>query len=255
MNTASIFSDIEQQELTYEGQVFKAPFFIRDANVMGAFFLCDYVEAQALTGPSFKPVRLPFGKAIFAIHSIEYHDTDIGSYNEVALAIVVQRPGTGLLQRARSLHSLLKAQFHAYIFELPVTTKLSVAGGKGLLRYPKHLADITVRDTGSHRICTWRDKDTLDIVLELECPKLKTSRGGLRVIQPRMSVATYVAGCDTSNATFKMHLPEVRQSMLWPRVSLRLGKSEIAQKLSRLGIGAQLYQLSVPHCEGILEKT
>ncbi len=254
MSTSKFFSKVVQTEMPYGDKIFKAPFFIRDADVIGAFFLCDYAKARALVSPPFQPVKLPFRQGLFAISCIEYKDTDIGPYNEVVLSIVVQAPGKGFWQKVQSLRSIMQAKFHAYILHLPVTTELSVAGGKGLLNYPKFLSDITFRDTGAHRICTLRDKETLEVILELECPKIKSRRGLLNVMRRYMSVDTYVAGKAESNATFKMHLPAAGQSFVWPRVNLRLGKHSVAEQLSSLGIGQQVYQFSVPHCEGMLVK-
>lgn len=236
------FSQVVQTEMPYEGHVFKSPFFIRDANVIGAFFLCDYDQAKVLCAPH-RPLKLPFGKALFAVNCIEYKDTDIGPYNEVALSVLVQ-----------PLRSLVRAKFHAHIIHLPVSTELSVAGGKGLLHYPKFLADITFRDTGTHRICTLRDKATLDLILELECPKLKKKKRRLGLWKRQLSVDTYVAGQVLSNATFKMHLLVAAQSFLWPRVGLRFGKHGVAEQLKTLRIGQQAGYVNVPRCEGMLVK-
>lgn len=252
MSRSDLFTEIGQTEIPYGGYRFKSPFFIRDADVIGAFFLCDYQKARLLVAPPHQPVRLPFNKALFAVTCIEYKDTDIGPYNEVALSIVVRPPDQGLLQNVKSLRSLIDGQFHAYVLQLPVTTEISVAGGKGILNYPKFLADITFRDTGAHRICTLRDKETLNVILELECPKNKARARRFSLIRGSMSVTTYVAGMADNNATFKFHVPAAGQSFIWPRVNLRLGRHAVAEQLSSLGIGQQTYQFTVSHCEGIL---
>ncbi|MBI2520175.1 MAG: acetoacetate decarboxylase family protein [Bdellovibrio sp.] len=254
MSASKFFSKVVQTEMPYGDYIFKSPFFIRDADVIGAFFLCDYEKAQALTAPHHRPLKLPFKKTLLAVNCIEYKNTDIGPYNEVALSILVSAPGEGLWQKVQSLRAIMQAKFHAFIVQLPVTTELSVAGGKGLLNYPKFLADITFRETGAHRICTLRDKDTLEIILELECPKIKSRQGLLNIMRRRMSIDTYIAGQAKSNATFKMNLPAAGQAFLWPRVNLRLGKHSVAEQLGGLKIGQQIYQFSVPHCEGMLVK-
>ena len=254
MSASKFFSKVVRTEMPYGDYIFKAPFFIHDADVIGAFFLCDYDKACALVSPHHRPVKLPFKKALFAVSCIEYKETDIGSYNEVALSIVVRAPGKGIRQKAETLRSLLQAKFHTFIFQLPVTTEMSVAGGKGLLNYPKFLADITFRETGAHRICTLRDKESLEVILERECPKLKPPHGLLNVMRRRMSVETYIAENDRSNATFKLNLPAAGQSFVWPRVGLRIGKGAVAEQLGKLGIGQQIYQFSGPHCEGMLLK-
>lgn len=254
MKKSDFFSNVVQTEVIYNGITFKTPFFIRDAHVTGAVFICDYDKAKALVGHSHQPIRTPFNKALFSIQCIEYKETDIGPYCEVALSILLWPKGDGFRRAMESVLSLIKSNFHTYVFQLPVTTELSVAGGKGILKYPKFLADITFRDTGVHRICTLRDKNTLELILEFECPKSIRSRFPVNLIRNSMDVHTYVEGQSNKNATFKLSVPEAGQSFVWPRSGIRFGKHIISQQLKVLGIGQQVFQIEIPKCQGMLIK-
>lgn len=58
--------------------------------------------------------------------------------------------------------------------DLPVTTEIALQGGVEVYNYPKYLADISYRETKNYRICTVRDRESQDLIVEFDGRKLET---------------------------------------------------------------------------------
>lgn len=228
--------------------------FYRDVHFMGAFFTADLKAlAKSLPDPGYQPLQILPGLGIVGVHCVEYKDCDIGPYNEVSLSIPVQRGPAGLLFAAPQrvlLKSLITRSYHAYIKELPVTTEAALYGGIDFFNYPKYLADISFRETATHRICTLRDRETLDLIIEFEGRKIGTRR-------PKrlktMTLNTYPRKENrTLHARMMVNQREYGNSVLIQDASLRFGPHPRAQPFKEIGFGWQLQYLYAPSCEAIL---
>jgi hypothetical protein len=250
MSDKDIFSEVEQKEMEVGGHKFKSPYFIREANIIGAGFLCDYSAVAKMVPNNIKVIKFPRKKALLYINCIEYKNTDVGPYNEVAICVAIYPPGNVITRRVKSTIDLLRRHLHTYIIHLPVTTEISLIGGRDILKYPKFLADIVFRDTGTHRICTLRDAQTLDLILEMECRNVKTTHR----VNPfkNITMDTYSEGSERSRGLFKVRQIENGGSILLPKASIRLGKHQISDRLKGLSIGFQLFFISSPKFEGMI---
>jgi hypothetical protein len=143
-----------------------------------AAFPVDPDQARELLPPSLSPVRL-WRKSLLVITVVDYQETSIGKYIEfsVALACARREPDP-----PRLLPLLLPSPFRfgQYVLDLPVSTEISVKGGKGIWGMPKHQAnlDFVVTDT---TVSSQYDKDgQLGVHVEVERPggpKLPASMG------------------------------------------------------------------------------
>ena len=249
-----IFDGVAQEDVSIRGAKGKSPMFFRDFAMMGGVFLADYKKARVALAPlGLKPLHLPFGKTLVAVHCMEYKDSDIGPYNEISLAIAVKRgwlPFVNLLQAARSQAT---GVFHASIQALPVTTRTALDGGVDFFNYPKYLADIRFRETASHRVCTLRDKDGGDVVLEFvgrrigtwSCPPSAQVLSTLYTY-PKLNGETVRA---------RMVVDRRESAGKWLRgADLRLGTHTRAREFAALGLGALVQYDFSPRCQGILYK-
>ena len=110
---------------------------IRDANVIGGTFLADYDKVKTQFPSAFRPIRLPLNKALVNIHCLDYIDTDIGPYREIAISVATH-PATGFLPGPiKTLASAAQLNFHAYVLHLPVNTEISAVGGQKIFNFPK----------------------------------------------------------------------------------------------------------------------
>ncbi len=112
----------------------------RTSALMAAFEIDTAKAAALLPGNELHPARL-WRRAVLLITVINYTLTDIGKYIEFSIGIACtrgSRPAPPLLP-----FPLRRAfGFGQYVLDLPVSTEISVKGGKGIWGMPKHQASL-----------------------------------------------------------------------------------------------------------------
>lgn len=254
MSRSAFFEGIKRKSIRFGGRDFRSPAFFHDMNLMGGVFTADYRGVQKLLPQWCRPILIFPGKTLIAIHAIEYLKSDIGSYNEISISVILQPDGAFLPHIIRNLLSLMTQSCHAFVYQLPVTSKMSEACGVHFFGFPKFVADISFRETSTHRICTLLDCNSMELILELDMMKFKTST---RPDMDRSDVSTvyvYADGSEAGNCRGKLqiHVNEGARSYLIPHLALRLGKHDISKRLSELGLGQVICSDYAPHCESIL---
>jgi hypothetical protein len=248
---SAFFTGIRQQPVDIRGVPGKSPMFFRDFSLMGGVFLADLAAVRAALPRGYRPLRLPFGRGLVAVHCMEYKDSDIGPYNEVSLAVALKTgrlPFTSPLQAARAA---LTASYHAYVSALPVTTATALHGGVDFFNYPKYLADVSFRETASHRVCTLRDKESGDLICEFEGRRL-----GTRCAPPDganlMRLTTYPEMSGRMRRA-RLDVNRLECGTSWLRGgSLRLGAHPRAAAFAALRLGPLVEYLYAPRCQGVL---
>src|SRR3989442_7206924 len=106
-----------------------------DNRCLAAAFLADLERAaQVLKGTGRQAVPQEDGKAVVLYLCWEYRQTDIGSYNEVAVTVLAVAPGDP--------HPAI------YVADLPVTTEAANRAGQELWGYNKFVTDIEIKGDG-----------------------------------------------------------------------------------------------------------
>jgi len=134
---------------TVDGIRFSLPVNSEDTPaLMAAFPIDGDAAAGLLPGDELHPVRLPGGRGLLVVTVVNYEITDIGRYVEYSLAVACTfgpRPAPPLLP------GLLRGRYGTgqYVVDLPVSSEVSVKGGKGIWGMPKHQAnlDFTITDS------------------------------------------------------------------------------------------------------------
>lgn len=128
-----------------DGIPFTNPVRSQDSPALMAAFTINADQAAALMpGNEIHPFRLPNGKGILLITVVDYRITNIGKYIEYSIALACthgDRPAPPLLAMLFQKHYGLGQ----YVFDLPVSTEISVKGGKGIWGMPKHQANLDFR--------------------------------------------------------------------------------------------------------------
>ncbi len=145
----------------------------RSPALMAAFPIDADRAARLLPGDEVHPLRISRGRGLLVITVIDYRVTDIGRYIEFSIAIACthgERPGPPLLP------ALLSRRYGTgqFVFDLPVSTEVSVKGGKGIWGMPKHQAnlDFVISD---HAVSSQYDLDgRLAMRIELKRPLVDT---------------------------------------------------------------------------------
>jgi hypothetical protein len=132
-----------------DGIPFQLPVNSEDSPALMAGFTVDADRAQALLpGEELAVLRLPRNRALLLVTVIDYRTTDIGSYVEFSVAFACthgEKPQSllpAVLFRGRS-------GVGQYVWDLPVSTLVSVKGGKGIWGMPKHQANLDFRVSDS----------------------------------------------------------------------------------------------------------
>jgi hypothetical protein len=149
-----------------DGIPYNLPVNSDNAAVIMAGFPANYEIARSmLPGNEVHPVRLLNGKAVFIVTVVDYRVTDIGKYIEYSIALACTH-GT---KPAPKLIPALFMKFYGtgqYILDLPVSTEISVKGGKGIWGMPKHQASLDFIE-GPEKISAQYDLDG-EMVMRLD---------------------------------------------------------------------------------------
>ena len=120
---------------------FKLPVYCRNSPALFAIFSIDADKARRLIpGNEVHPVRL-WNRGLLVVSVIDYLDTNIGRYIEFSIGIACTH---GSHPAPRLMPTLFLNHYGTgqWVFDLPVSTEVSVKGGKGIWGMPKHQANL-----------------------------------------------------------------------------------------------------------------
>lgn len=112
----------------------------RSPALMAAFSIDPDKAARLLPGSEIHPFRV-WNRGLLVVTVIDYRITNIGKYIEFSIAIACTR---GSRPAPRLLPALFTRTFGTgqYVYDLPVSTEISVKGGKGIWGMPKHQGNL-----------------------------------------------------------------------------------------------------------------
>jgi hypothetical protein len=150
-----------------DGIPFELPIRSQRASALMAGFAIDAGRArELLPGLDLQPVRL-WRRGLLLITVVDYQETVIGSYIEFSIAIACtrgRRPAPPLLP----LLFRRACRMGQYVYDLPVSTEISVKGGKGIWGMPKHQASLDFQ-VGERMVSSQYDLDgRLAMRIEIE---------------------------------------------------------------------------------------
>jgi hypothetical protein len=141
--------------------------------LIAAFSIDAAAAARLLPGNEVHPVRIPGGRAVLLITVVDYRMTNIGRYIEYSVAIACthgERAAPALLPAlAQRLYGTGQ-----YVLDLPVSSEISVKGGKGIWGMPKHQANLDFV-IGPRRVSSQYDLDgQLCVRVEVDRPRFES---------------------------------------------------------------------------------
>jgi hypothetical protein len=153
-----------------DGIPFRMPVQGVKSSAILAAFPVDPVKARTLIqGNEVHPFIL-WNKGLLIVTVIDYRDTNIGKYIEFSIALACTH---GRSPAPRLLPALLRGCFGTgqWVFDLPVSTEVSVKGGKGIWGMPKHQANLNYIE-GERTVSSQYDLDgQLGVYIEIERPR------------------------------------------------------------------------------------
>ncbi|HEX8093711.1 acetoacetate decarboxylase family protein [Jatrophihabitans sp.] len=228
---------------------FEMPVNSLDSPALMAGFTVDHDQASALMpGCELGLIRLPRGRALLIVTVIEYRTTDIGKYVEYSIAFACHHKPAG----SRIWGTLLSERFSVvgqYVWDLPVSSLVSVKGGKGIWGMPKHQANLDFRV----------HQDEMSSQYDLDgrlCARITVRRpGGVRIPMRNLGATNY--------SQFRGMLMKSRISFsdrvevaAGPRAhgQLLIGDHPRMDPLRALGISdSPIFVACMPHSHGILD--
>jgi hypothetical protein len=220
----------------------------RTPALMAAFPIDAARAAEMMPGEELHPLRVSPRHGVLLITVIDYQATDIGRYVEFSIAIACthgRRPAPPLLpavlQRLYGTGQL--------ILDLPVSTEISVKGGKGVWGMPKHQAYLEFDADPTRVVSRYWLEDEVAVEIEVS----RSSR--LPAIPISTSATAYAAFRGMLwksrmylRARAELNLPFTRSARL------RIGDHPRVASLNRLGIGDRpLFSGFFPESGGALD--
>jgi Acetoacetate decarboxylase (ADC) len=143
-----------------------------------AAFPIDAAAARGfLPGNELQPARL-WRSGLLVGTVVNYESTDIGKYIEFSVAIACTH---GPRPAPRLLPLLLRGPYGLgqYVYDLPVSTEISVKGGKGIWGMPKHQASLEFL-VGDEVVSSRYDHDDGSLAVQIEIARPARERFPLR---------------------------------------------------------------------------
>ena len=232
-----------------DGIPFTLPVASQRTPALMAVFPCSAsAAARLLPGTEVHPFRLWGDTGLLVITVVDYLFTNIGRYVEFSIAIACTH---GAKAGPALVPGLLMKHYDTgqFVVDLPVSTEVSVKGGKGIWGMPKHQAnlDFVIRDD---RVWSQYDLDgQLAMRIEVKRPRLVT---GLPVGMAAVNFCAFRGMLMKSYIYFRGHadlnLPFTRSARL------ELGPSPRMDPLRELGIGSRpLFSGFFPETRGVLD--
>jgi len=168
-----------------DGIPFLLPVAAQGSPALMAAFSIDYEAAKGLLpGDEIHPLRL-WRKGVLMITVIDYRQTVIGKYIEFSIAIACTH---GLQPATRLLPMIFRKSYGTgqFVIDLPVSTEISVKGGKGIWGMPKHQASLNF-EIQEKTVSSRYDLDR-QMAIEIEIERPERMRGPMS-----FGVASYAA--------------------------------------------------------------
>ena len=148
---------------------FRMPVYCRNSPALLAIFPIDADKARVLIpGSEIHPLRL-WDKGLLVVSVIDYLDTNIGRYIGFSISIACTH---GPRPAPRLLPALFMGHYGTgqWVLDLPVSTEVSVKGGKGIWGMPIHQAHLTY-NVGERTVSSQYDLDgQLAVKIEIDRP-------------------------------------------------------------------------------------
>jgi hypothetical protein len=220
---------LRRDTLSFEiqGRTIALPVHVRDADSWAAQFLVPVKAAQAIVEPTGLEVAQPLpGRAMLNIAFVDYRDTDLDAYHELAIAFLVRPDDAVRGTKIDRMREFIRGEIGVYIHHLPVTQEFTLQAGQDIWGYPKFLADIDIAEHSGRVTCTLNHDGVHVLTLRL--------REGGRIKLPERPLPTYSLRDDVLRRTQWAQHADTRARL--GGAKLTLGSHPIADELRTLGL-------------------
>ena len=171
----SWFKTLDKTRVDMGFESYSPNFYYRNSRVTMVFTAdLDALKAQmpAEVLEQVQPLQVWPGRGLIALTAYAYHYCDNDSYNEIALSIVTNKPGTANLGPISLISQLLNSDMWGYVLKLPVDTELARVRGVVGYNLPKWLTRIDYRDEADALTFDVYDSETGELDFSLKAKRL-----------------------------------------------------------------------------------
>jgi len=153
-----------------DGIPFKLPVSAVNSPALMAVFPISADKAKAFLPKSVQPFRL-WEHGLLIVTVIDYRETPIGKYIEYSIGIACTH---GSKPAPKLLPGMLPNLFKTgqYVIDLPVSSEISVKGGKGIWGMPKHHGHLDFKISDDHVSSQYDLDGQLVAYVEIKKPRL-----------------------------------------------------------------------------------
>ncbi|MCA1689127.1 MAG: acetoacetate decarboxylase family protein [Actinobacteria bacterium] len=195
---------------------FTLPVASHDSPALLAVYTIDAgAAADLLPGDEVHPLRLWGSRAALVVTVVDYRATNIGRYVEFSVAIACthgRRPGPPLLPGLPLAQRLYDTG--QFVLDLPVSSEVSVKGGKGIWGMPKHQASLDFVITARTASSQYDLDGRMCVRIEVDRPRFE----GLPVAMGAANFCAFRGMLMKSSVYFRAHagfnLPLLRRARL-----------------------------------------
>jgi hypothetical protein len=212
----------------------KFPLCFRDVHYMALLYKADKKETtKHLEKTGLKPALYWLGKPVVAVGLIQYKDSDLGAYDEiiVSVPVVLETCKSGNISNWLDLYAGFENRKGGqYIIHIPVTSQVSVDGGRNLWGYPKILAPLEHHFT--------QNKIDSQFMVSSDNVQIQwQGQLGMGIPIPAMNLMTYSF---LNGSLMKTHV-DVKANMKWfpfAKVKLNINSEEttMAKDMKAMGL-------------------
>ena len=249
----SWFKSLEKTHVDLGFASYSPNFYYRNSRVT-AVYTADLERLRALMPAAVleqaQPLQVWPGRGLVAFTAYTYDYCDNDSYNEVAVSIITNRPGSANLGPLSLVRQSMANDFWGYVLKLPVNTELARVRGVVGYNLPKWLTAIDRREDGQAVTYTIGDARTgkVDVVFRASKldglsrePGLVTNSFTNLDQQGRLTFG-YATSRQVSHAS----------SMKADSAELALGDGELSRYIRELQLGRMVKYEYVPEFQSAL---
>lgn len=197
-----------------------------------------------------QPLQVWPGRGLVALAAYAYDYCDNDSYNEIALSIVTNKPGSANLGPLSLVGQSWSRDFWGYVLKLPVNTELARVRGVVGYNLPKWLTPIHYRETADSLVFEIVDSQTGKVDVTLQTAKLDELSS-----EPELATSSFTNVDHRGELTYGYAVSRQlshASSRDGDAVKLSLGDGSLSTYIKALDLGDMLKYEYVPDFQSAL---
>ena len=201
---------------------------MRDATAAVAFYLVSAPAAQKLIAKSgLRIAQILPGRTVCTLGTMNYKDSDLDGYHEIALTFFVHEPDSRPLPLISAILGMARGSLSAYVHWLPVNGELTCEAGRRIWGFPKFVTQIDIE--------TEDDIERSTLTVEGERVLTQTVRmGGRRSFTDRKQIAYSMLEGQLSRIPSDMSAENLGARL--GGATIDVGTGPMAEELRSLGL-------------------